>query len=242
MSVKTSLKEIGPHRRDSYILLAFLAFVIVGFGLIYLGSEVAEGDIFAIDKVILLGLRVKGDLASPIGPAWLKTAMVDFTSLGSTAVLTLITLLVTGYLVAIRKFAMSAFLAASIAAGAIANFLIKLALARPRPELVPHLVTVNSASFPSGHSMNSATVYLTLAILLARSEGSRRVQTYLIACAILLTLLVGTTRVYLGVHWPSDVLAGWSVGAMWAAGCALAAKLFARRRGTGTGLERATTQ
>ncbi|MCT2560197.1 phosphatase PAP2 family protein [Tsuneonella sp. YG55] len=241
MSGKTSLEGIGPHRRDSFILLAFLAFAVVGFALIYLGSEVAEGDVFAIDKVILLGLRVKGDLATPIGPAWLKTAMVDFTSLGSTAVLTLITFLVAGYLVAIRKFAMSAFLVASIAVGAIVNFLIKLALARPRPELVPHLVTVNSASFPSGHSMSSATVYLTLAILLARSEDSRRVRSYLIACAILLTLLVGTSRVYLGVHWPSDVLAGWSVGAMWAAGCALAAKLFARRLGTGADLERATT-
>ena len=237
MTETHGLRSIGPHRRDSLILVAFLVFAVVGFGLILLGSEVAEGDTFAIDRTLLTSLRTAADPATPIGPAWLKTAMTDFTALGSTAVLTLITALVTGYLIAIRKFAMATFLASSIAAGAIANTVIKIALARPRPEIVPHLVSVQSASFPSGHSMNSATVYLTLAILLARSEGSRRVQTYLIVCAVLLTLIVGMTRVYLGVHWPSDVLAGWSVGAMWASGCALAAKLIARQRGTRADLE-----
>lgn len=215
---------VKPHRQDSRILVIFLAFAVVAFGLILLGSEVAEGDTFALDKAILTGLRHAGDLAVPIGPGWLRSAMVDFTSLGSAAVLTLITGLAVGYLLAVRKFATASFVAASIAGGAILSGVIKAAFVRPRPEIVSHLVPVASPSFPSGHSMNAAIVYLTLAVLLARSEPDRRVQTYLIAIAVFLALLVGTTRVYLGVHWPSDVLAGWAVGAMWASACSLLAK------------------
>ena len=223
------LDFVRPHRDDSRILVTFLAFAIVAFGLILLGSEVAEGDTFALDKAILVGLRHRNDLASPIGPAWLLRGLEDFTALGSAAVLTLITVLATGYLLAIRKRSHALFVAVSIAGGAILSGLIKAAFVRPRPEIVPHLVHVTSPSFPSGHSMNSAIVYLTLAVLLARSERDHRVQAYLIGIALLLTLLVGFTRVYLGVHWPSDVLAGWSVGAMWAAGSSLLAREFQRR-------------
>lgn len=213
-----------PHRPDSRILVWFLAFAVITFGMVLLGSEVAEGDTFALDKAILTGLRHAGDRSVPIGPHWLLTAMIDFTSLGSAAVLTLITILAIGYLLAVKRPATSLFVATSVAGGAILSGAIKALLVRPRPEIVPHLVHVTSPSFPSGHSMNSAIVYLTLAVLLARSEKDRRVQTYLIGTAVLLALLVGITRIYLGVHWPSDVLAGWSVGAVWAAACSLLAK------------------
>ena len=219
-----------PHRPDSRILVTFLAFAVVAFGLILLGSEVAEGDIFAIDKTILRGLRLAGDAAVPIGPLWLKSAMIDFTALGSTAVLTLITVLAGAYLVAVRKFSSAAYVVVAIGLGAILSKAIKGYFLRPRPEIVPHFVEVTSASFPSGHSMNSAIVYLTLAVLLARGEENRRVQVFLVSTAIFLTVLVGTTRAYLGVHWPSDILAGWSIGAMWAAGTSLAAKSLWRQR------------
>ena len=217
-----------PHRQDSRALVVFLGLVTGGFALLKLASEVAEGDTFAIDKAILRGLRTAQDAAIPIGPSWLKSAMIDFTALGGAPVLTLITVLVIGYLFAVRKFHTAGFVALSVSCGAILSTLIKSFFVRPRPELVPHLVHVSSPSFPSGHAMNSAIVYLTLAVLLARSEQRRPVQVYLVAAAIALTLLIGTTRVFLGVHWPSDVLAGWAVGASWAAVSSLIAKILQR--------------
>ena len=221
--------KLGPHRKDSRILVTFLAIAAASLGMILLFSEVAEGDIFAVDKMILFGLRHADDPSMPIGPHWLLSAVVGWTSLGSAAVLTLITVVAVGYLLAISKRSTAAFVAASIIGGAVLSGVIKATLARARPEIVPHLVHVTSPSFPSGHSMNSAIVYLTLAVLIARSEKRRRVQTYLIGVATVLTVIVGITRVYLGVHWPSDVLAGWTVGAMWAATCSLAAREFQRR-------------
>jgi undecaprenyl-diphosphatase len=108
--------------------------------------------------------------------------------------------------------------------------LLKLGFERPRPDLVPHAVVVYTASFPSGHAMLSAVTWLTLGALLMRVEPRRRVKAYVLALAVLTTLLVGASRIYLGVHWPTDVLAGWCIGAAWALMCWLAA-LWLQRRG-----------
>ena len=221
---------VTPHRPDSRILVTFLFIALVLFGLGLLASEVAEGDTFAIDKSIVTGLRTAADTSIPIGPAWLQRWLTDFTALGGAPVLTLVTVIVVGLLAAMRKFAMATFVAVAIAGGAITSFIIKAIFERPRPEIVPHLVEVSSTSFPSGHAMNSSIVYLTLAVLLARSMESRRVQVYLIGMAIALALTIGFTRVYLGVHWPSDVLAGWTVGAGWAAASSLLAKRLQQTR------------
>ena len=213
-----SLLERLPwlRRIDSRILLVFLVLVpaLLVFG--KLASEMTEGDTLAFDRWLLVHLRTPADLSVPIGPGWLHEAMVDLTAMGGGAVLTLITFLAAGYLLARRKAAMALFLALAIAGGAILNTLLKYGFVRERPDVVPHLVEVSSASFPSGHAMNSAMVYLTLAALLARAERSWRVRLFLMAGAILVTLLVGFSRSYLGVHWPTDVMAGWSVGAAWA--------------------------
>ena len=218
------------HRIDSRMLILFLALAAGAFALIKLASEVAEGDTFEIDRAILLGLRDGVDAAVPLGPAWIKEAMIDLTALGGTSVLTLITIFAVGYLVAVRKHSTAVFVALSVASGALANTLLKEFFVRARPDVVPHLVQVSSASFPSGHAMNSAMVYLTLATLLARAQQGRRVRIYLLAVAIALTLLIGSSRVYLGVHWPSDVVAGWSVGAAWAVLCSMVGKSLQRNR------------
>jgi undecaprenyl-diphosphatase len=224
------LSSLRGHRIDSRMLAAFLVVAAAAFAFLKLASEVSEGDTFAVDRWLLESLRNPADLAVPAGPQWLSKAMVDLTALGGFTILTLITIVAAGYLVAARKRATAAFLVASIAGGAIVSTLLKLAFARPRPELVAHLVSVDTASFPSGHAMNSAVAYLTLGALLARTEQDRPVRIYLMSVAIALTLAIGFSRVYLGVHWPSDVIAGWCVGAAWAIFCSLIARTLQRRR------------
>lgn len=221
---------LSGHRVDSRILVAFLALAAAMLAFLKLASEVMEGDTFALDRRILAGLRSAGDPALPIGPPWLQGAMIDVTALGGVTVLTLLTVVTTGYLLAARKSGTAAFVLAAVAGGAVLSTVLKDLVARPRPGIVAHLVEVHTTSFPSGHAMNSAITYLTLGTLLARAERSRTVRIYLLSVAITLTLMIGASRVYLGVHWPSDVVAGWCVGAVWAALSSLAARWLQHRR------------
>lgn len=212
------------HRIDSWLLVGFLVAVVVLFGLIHLIGEIVEGDTLAIDQALLTGLRDSTDPANAIAPGWVTASMIDITALGGVTVLTMITLFAVGYLLAIGRHRTALFVGGSIAFGGIATKLLKAFFERARPDLVPHLVPVHSLSFPSGHAMNSALVYLTLAALVARTRTDTGVRLFLMGAAMVLTLLIGASRVYLGVHWPSDVLAGWGVGALWAALTSLLAK------------------
>ena len=128
---------------------------------------------------------------------------------------------IAGFLTLTRKGFAALFVLASVVGGVLISQTMKWAYARPRPELVPHGAEVYTASFPSGHSMMSAVVYLTLGALLARTQADRAVKTYVLVMAVILTVLVGVSRVYLGVHWPTDVLAGWALGGAWALICLL---------------------
>ena len=205
------------HRIDSWLLVGFIFGIAVLLGVGKLGAEILEGDSFAFDRALITGLRNAADPAQAIAPGWVTSAMVDITAMGGGTVLTFFTVFALGYLVAVGRPKIALFVGAVIVSGAIATDLLKLFFDRARPDLVPHMVEVHSRSFPSGHSMNSALVYLTLAALVARTRTDRGVRIYLMSAAILLTLLVGISRVYLGVHYPTDVLAGWGVGALWAA-------------------------
>jgi undecaprenyl-diphosphatase len=218
------------RRIDSRMLLVFMVLAPSLVLFVNIASEVMEGDTLAYDRWLLQALRSTADPLVPAGPDWLRVAMIDFTALGGGPVLTLVTLLAAGYLLARRKRGLALFLGIAVAAGALLNTLLKHGFVRERPDVVPHLVEVSSASFPSGHAMNSAMVYLTLAALLVSAERKWRVRLFLMSAAILLTLLVGFSRAYLGVHWPTDILAGWSVGAAWAVACALVAQRLQRNR------------
>lgn len=217
------------HRIDSRILAVFLIVAAGGFTFLKLASEMMEGESFAFDKLILQGLRSASDTSLPIGPAWLHAAMIDITALGGVTILTLLTTLIACYLLVAKKAGTAALLVAAIAIGALVSTLLKLGYARPRPDIVAHLVEVHTTSFPSGHAMNSAITYLTLGALLARAEKERLVRVFFMVVAILLTLAIGISRVYLGVHWPSDVLAGWCIGASWAALFSLFARALQQR-------------
>lgn len=219
----------GALRIDTWILAVFLVLALLLGGFAVLGSEVLEGETAAFDRWLLLSFRQPGDPADPVGPAWLVRSMVDLTALGGVAVLTLVTLFAAGFLVSVRKPALALFVLASVGGGALVSSILKSFFLRPRPQLVEHLVQVNSASFPSGHAMNSAVVYLTLGALLARSMSNWRARVYLLLVSMVLVVLIGFTRIFVGVHWPTDVLAGWSVGAAWAILCSLAAQSLQRR-------------
>jgi undecaprenyl-diphosphatase len=193
---------------------------------VYLTGEVLEGSTKGFDEAILLALRQPSDLSIPIGPGWLTHAVKDITSLGGTTVLTIMTVLVTIYLLLDRRRAIAIFVLASVLGGWALSAALKLSVARARPDIVPHLVEVNDLSFPSGHAMVSAVTYLTLAALISGTRRYRSTRIFIVGAGILLTLMIGMSRVYLGVHYPTDVLGGWCAGATWALGCWIIARRF----------------
>ena len=194
-------------------------------------DEVIEGESKHFDETILRWMRNPADLSQPLGPSWLASVARDYTSLGSTAVITMTCVAAAGFLALRKKFGALVLVVVSIAGGAIVSTLLKQTFERPRPSLVPHLTEVTSLSFPSGHSMIAAITYLTLGSLIARTTSDRRLKVYVLGFAALLTFIIGVTRVYLGVHYPTDVLAGWCAGISWALLCSLAAR-WLQRRGT----------
>jgi undecaprenyl-diphosphatase len=206
-------------RSDTWLLITVLtlAALLLAFGLIAQG--VVEGGPLWFDRALLLAFREPANLAVPIGPPWLPDAARDVTSLGSTIVLGIVLLAVVGYLLLAHKRAAAWLMLGSVLSGLAVNSLLKYAFARPRPDVVPPAVEVFTASFPSGHAALSAITYLTLAAILGRTQPAVSIRIYFVVLAAFVTGLVGVSRVYLGVHYPTDVLAGWCIGAAWALGC-----------------------
>ncbi|WGH79319.1 phosphatase PAP2 family protein [Jannaschia ovalis] len=211
------------------ILAALVLAVMAVWGFAELADEVIEGSTRDLDRDLLLLLRSAGDLADPLGPPWLEEMGRDLTALGGVIVLSLATLLTGGFFLMRRQWGSMLYLWAAVGGGILISSVAKELFDRPRPELVPHGSIVHTASFPSGHSMMAAVAYLTLGVLIARVLERRRLKAYVLAVAVGLTLLVGISRVYMGVHWPTDVAAGWMAGAGWAGICLIVARLLARR-------------
>ncbi|MDQ0453793.1 phosphatase PAP2 family protein [Rhizobium paknamense] len=198
-------------------LLASLA-LVAGLLLLFgkLAEDVFDQDSHAFDRAILLALRNNSDLSQSVGPPWLINSVRDMTSLGGFTIITLVTVLSVLYLVAAGKYRNAALIALAMSLGAAAETGLKLLFSRARPDVVPHLVEVQTMSFPSGHAMMSAITYLTLGAMLARSQPNWRLRAFVFGCGVFLTLLIGISRIFLGVHWPTDVMAGWTVGSAWA--------------------------
>ena len=211
------------------VLLAVLLVAGGAWAFLALADEIREGEQLRLDRAILLLFRNPADPSDPLGPAWLESAVRDVTALGGTVVVSMVTLAATGFLFLAGKRGAATFVLAAILGAMLLSFGIKAGIERPRPELVPHGITVYTASFPSGHATGSAATYLTLGALLARFQPRRRLKVFILTFAVLLTLLIGLSRLYLGVHWPSDVLAGWTLGASWALLCWLVARWLQRR-------------
>lgn len=218
-------------RRDLVELLAVL-FVVGGtYAFKELADNVSEGDTLRFDLAIMRSLRRADDPAKPIGPDWTLEVGRDLTALGGVAFLSIVTVAVIVYLL-IRRMHHAALLVFLATLGALAlNVMLKEWVDRERPDdkELPHLSSyVSTSSFPSGHSMLSATVYLTLGALLARFVGQYRLKVYFLTLALILTGLVGFSRVFLGVHYPTDVLGGWTAGLVWALVCWLVARYLQR--------------
>lgn len=206
-------------RLERWTMIAIGTAAAALFAFAKLGEEMIQGDTSVFDEHVLLALRTPGHPADPVGPDWVEEMMRDFSALGSTGVLILVTLGFVGFFLLQRRRPMAMMMAGSVGSGMVVSQVLKWKFDRPRPDLVPALTRVYTLSFPSGHAAMSAVTYLTIGVLCARAQLRTAVKGYLPGVAIFLTLIVGVSRVYLGVHWPTDVLAGWAGGAAWALLC-----------------------
>ena len=208
---------------DLVMLVSLAVIIVTGWLAVELADEVLEGTTQQYDEWVLRKLRTPGDMTDPIGPEWFEDLWRDMTALGSVPVLTLVTVACAGHLLLRRRHRIIVLLAAATVGGLLVSVVLKDLFSRARPEFASGTSHVMTASFPSGHSMLSAIVYLTLGVLLARTSTHYRFTLYSLTVAVLVTVLVGLSRIYLGVHYPTDVLAGWSFGLIWALMCWLVA-------------------
>ncbi len=209
--------RLGLYELPALVLLVLALGGLWGF--VELADEVIEGETHAFDERVILSMRSASDLSDPVGPKWVEELGRDITALGSIGVLTILTLSGAGFLLLSRRYGTALLVIAAVGGGMLVSHVLKIGFDRPRPDLVPHHTQVYTASFPSGHATHSAVTYLTMGALLARIHRRKRLKIYFLSLALAVTLAVGISRVYLGVHWPSDVLGGWALGCSWALLC-----------------------
>ncbi len=218
---------LGGH--ELVVLIASTCVIASTWGFFGLAGLVTSGHSRRFDEGLLMRLRTPGHPERPIGPDWMPEVARDITALGSTDILWLATGAVAGFLALDRRYWASGFVLAAVGSGWALSFALKAAFDRPRPDLVPHLMRAYFSSFPSGHSMMAAVVYGTLGSLLSSLVTRRRLKFYFLALAATAAGLVGLSRVYLGVHYPTDVVAGWSAGLAWSTLCWLVGRNLERR-------------
>lgn len=205
---------------------ALAAMAIAGLGLMSfaeIADDMTEADGHNTDVMVLAYLRPSANPHDAIGPRWFEHAVAELTTFGGTANLTLIALVVILFLLIQKRLASVLLVIFALGGGVVLSESMKLLFGRDRPPLIYRAVETANASFPSGHAMLSTITYLTLGALLAQVMPKKRLKAFVFAVAVVLALIVGASRVYLGVHWLSDVLAGWALGAAWAMICWLLA-------------------
>ena len=220
--IRATVRNVFDFLRGRGQLAALVALLVVAagvWGFVELADAVMEGETQHFDEWAVRAPREPANPAEFRGPGWIEEVARDMTALGGVAFLTLATAAVAGHLWMVRKHHAMWLVLAATGGGLVLSTVLKYSFGRDRPDIVPHASKVYTSSFPSGHSMLAAVVYLTLGSLLIRLVPRRAVKIYLLTIAVLVTLLVGVSRVYMGVHYPTDVLAGWTAGAVWAVVC-----------------------
>lgn len=205
--------------KEIKVLIVLLILFFSGLIFLEIADEISEGETKEFDQSIIEFFRSEEDHSIPAGSYWVTEFMTDITSLGGGTVLALITIFVSIFLILQKRYDTLWLLLAATAGGALLSLGLKEIYGRERPNLIFRLVTVSSLSFPSGHSMMSAVFYLTQAAIISRFQRSWKIRIYIIGVALFLTIIIGFSRVYLGVHYPTDVIGGWTIGLAWASLC-----------------------
>ena len=218
---------VKDHKKQ-FLLVRTLGLGLVAalFALAFalLAGQMLEGDTRAFDRVLL---RSAQSLLT--AHPWVFEVMRDFSGLGSTAALTLFTATTVGYLALVSMRTGAILVAFSAISGAICVRLFKLAFGRARPDTAYAELVATTLSFPSGHAAMSAVVFLTLGALVASTRARWVERLYIVCAAAFMAMLVGVSRIALGVHWATDVLGGWAFGSAWAIAWLLLAGFLSRR-------------
>jgi undecaprenyl-diphosphatase len=213
-----TLRAIGRHASSFYTALGIY---LVGGAIIAiagtaafveLASHVRSGATQTFDESVMRWMgahRIE----------WIERSLLEITALGTGLVVMMIVVISALFLIATQHRFSAFLLLVASAGGIVLNAVLKSSFDRPRPQLFEWLTVPSSSSFPSGHAMSSAIVYFTVAYLIARLEKRRWMRTLTILSSLLLVLLISVSRLYLGVHYPSDVLAGVIIGLAWAGFC-----------------------
>jgi undecaprenyl-diphosphatase len=224
----SSVKELLHREIKLFLILLIIFLCLILFAEI--GNMVNKGSTQQFDEMIIYSLRSSENPSLPAGPVWLYQFMNDITALGGGTVIGLITIFVAGFLALQKKYDALGLLLAATIGGTLIVFLLKDFYGRARPDIIFRLHEVGSLSFPSGHSMMSAIVFLTQAAIIARIQRSKKIRFYILSAALFLTFIIGFSRVYLGVHYPTDVIGGWVIGLAWASFCWIVVYFVQKRK------------
>lgn len=198
-------------------MVALLVMAIGVLGFIEIADDMRDVDGQVFDQKVLTLLRPYADDPSrPWGPWWLVEGARDITALGGISVLSLWALIALGFLFIQGKRLSGLLLVVGLLGGVALSEGLKAYFERDRPPVAYQAVETLNASFPSGHALMATVFYLSLGVMLTRAFPRRRLKAYALGVGLLIALLIGLTRIYLGAHWASDVFAGWSIGAAWA--------------------------
>lgn len=220
LSLKRFLPFTGPGGLRALLAALLIASLFLSFG--YISEEALEGDMDTFDHVVAMAMRMSGDAGGPVGPPWMEEIGRDVTAIGSPVALSFIIVASIGYLLLARRRGAALLLGTAVVSGAALNTALKFGFDRARPD-IPHVAHVFTPSFPSGHATLSTIAFLTIATLIAQLDIDRRIKAYCFGLALFMMAMVGLSRIYLGLHFASDVLASWCLGSAWTILCCVGA-------------------
>lgn len=222
-------KSFSNHSNKTKFFLNILVILFALVIFFYVAQKVQNGSTINFDYYALNSLRADNPTREALGPNWLTILMTDITALGGAAIIFFVTASVAFYLLLRKNYSFLWLIIVATIGGVVISLGLKEFFSRERPPIEYHLITVKSLSFPSGHATMASVVYLTQGALFAKLQSVKKIRIFFLTVSAFLVFLIGTSRIYLGVHYPTDVIAGWAVGTAWASFCWLVVKNFQKR-------------